>query len=53
MALQNDYSLLDDIGWKLLQALQENARRSFRELELRVGVQAPSGMRWKQSAWGA
>ena len=42
MTLQHDDSLLDDIGWKLLQALQENARQSYRELGLRVGLSAPA-----------
>jgi Lrp/AsnC family leucine-responsive transcriptional regulator len=42
MTLQHDDSLLDDIGWKLLQALQENARQSFRELGQRVGLSAPA-----------
>lgn len=41
MALQDDY-LLDDAGWKLLQALQENARISFRELGQRIGLSAPA-----------
>ena len=41
MALQGDY-LLDDVGWKLLQALQENARLSFRELGQRIGLSAPA-----------
>ncbi len=42
MTLQYDDSLLDDIGWQLLHALQENARQSFRELGLRVGLTAPA-----------
>lgn len=41
MTLQNDY-LLDDVGWKLLQALQENARISFRELGRHIGLSAPA-----------
>ena len=41
MTLQNEH-LLDDTGWKLLQALQENARLSFRELGQRVGLSAPA-----------
>lgn len=34
--------LLDPISWKLLKELQENARMSFRELGLRVGLSAPA-----------
>jgi Lrp/AsnC family transcriptional regulator, leucine-responsive regulatory protein len=41
MTLQDDY-LLDETGWKLLQALQENARYSFRELGQRIGLSAPA-----------
>ena len=41
MALQSD-SLLDDIGWEILHALQENARLSFRDLGRRVGLSAPA-----------
>src|SRR5690348_8816665 len=41
MTLQNGYPL-DDIGWKLLQALQENARISFRELGQQIGLSAPA-----------
>ena len=32
--------LLDEIGWQILQALQENARLSFRELGQRIGLVA-------------
>jgi len=42
MTLQDDHSLLDATGWKLLQALQEHARLSFRELGQQVGLSAPA-----------
>src|SRR5438552_18832861 len=35
--------LLDDVGWRLLRLLQENARLSFKELGQRVGL-APSSV---------
>ncbi len=41
MALDSK-KLLDDIGWQLLQALQENARLSFAELGRRIGLSLPS-----------
>lgn len=41
MTLQNNYQL-DEVDWMLLQALQENARLSFRELGQRVGLSAPA-----------
>jgi len=34
--------LLDDIGWNVLAALQENARMSFSDLGRRVGLSAPA-----------
>jgi Lrp/AsnC family transcriptional regulator, leucine-responsive regulatory protein len=34
--------LLDDTGWELLCALQENARSSYAELGKRVGLTAPA-----------
>ncbi|GCE45429.1 Lrp/AsnC family leucine-responsive transcriptional regulator [Thermosporothrix hazakensis] len=34
--------LLDETGWQLLQALQENARLSFQALGQRVGLSAPA-----------
>jgi Lrp/AsnC family transcriptional regulator, leucine-responsive regulatory protein len=34
--------LLDETGWRILQALQENARLSFSELGLRVGLSSPA-----------
>lgn len=34
--------LLDGVGWKLLAALQEDARLSFSELGRRVGLSAPA-----------
>ena len=41
MALENE-KLLDETGWRILQALQENARLSFSELGLRVGLSSPA-----------
>jgi Lrp/AsnC family leucine-responsive transcriptional regulator len=34
--------LLDELGWKLLTTLQENARLSFAELGRRVGLSTPA-----------
>ncbi len=34
--------LLDETGWQILQALQENARLSFSELGQRVGLSSPA-----------
>jgi Lrp/AsnC family transcriptional regulator, leucine-responsive regulatory protein len=34
--------LLDETGWRILHALQENARISFSELGQRVGLSAPA-----------
>src|SRR5438046_9290722 len=34
--------LLDETGWHILQALQENARLSFTELGQRVGLSSPA-----------
>jgi Lrp/AsnC family leucine-responsive transcriptional regulator len=33
---------LDETGWRLLEALQENARLSYRELGERVGLTSPA-----------
>lgn len=41
MALETE-RLLDETGWRLLEALQENARLSFSELGLRVGLSSPA-----------
>lgn len=41
MALKLD-RLLDEIGWSILAALQENARISFSDLGRRVGLSAPA-----------
>ena len=41
MALENE-RLLDDTGWHILEALQENARLSFSELGQRVGLSSPA-----------
>lgn len=37
-----DSVALDDIGWQILVALQEDARLSFSELGRRVGLSAPA-----------
>ncbi len=34
--------LLDDTGWQILEALQENARLSYSELGQRVGLSSPA-----------
>lgn len=34
--------LLDETGWRLLEALQEDARLSYRELGERVGLSSPA-----------
>ena len=41
MALEIE-RLLDETGWHILQALQENARLSFSELGQRVGLSSPA-----------
>ncbi len=41
MALENE-RLLDETGWHILEALQENARFSFSELGQRVGLSSPA-----------
>ncbi len=41
MTLQNE-KLLDEIGWRILRELQENARISFAELGRRVGLSIPA-----------
>src|ERR1022692_4255617 len=41
MTLENE-KLLDETGWHLLQALQQNARLSYTELGQRVGLSLPS-----------
>lgn len=41
LTLQNE-NLLDDTGWQILQALQENARITFRNLGRQVGLSAPA-----------
>ena len=41
MALEIE-KLLDDTGWQLLHALQQNARLSYSELGLRVGLSSPA-----------
>jgi Lrp/AsnC family leucine-responsive transcriptional regulator len=41
MALESKKSI-DDVGWQLLQALQEDARLSFAELGRRVGLSLPA-----------
>lgn len=41
MTLENE-KLLDEIGWHILQEMQENARISFVELGRRVGLSIPA-----------
>lgn len=41
MTLDNE-RLLDETGWHILEALQENARLSFSELGQRVGLSSPA-----------
>ncbi len=41
MALENE-KLLDEIGWQILAALQENARLSYAELGRQVGLSTPA-----------
>src|SRR5437588_13027348 len=41
MALANE-RLLEQTGWHILEALQENARLSFSELGQRVGLSSPA-----------
>jgi Lrp/AsnC family leucine-responsive transcriptional regulator len=41
MALESE-KLLDKTGWYLLQALQQNARLSYKELGQRVGLSLPA-----------
>jgi Lrp/AsnC family leucine-responsive transcriptional regulator len=40
----HDEKLLDDIGWRLLEELQEDARLSYAELGRRVGLSTPAVM---------
>jgi len=40
----HDEKLLDDIGWHLLEELQEDARLSYTELGRRVGLSTPAVM---------
>jgi Lrp/AsnC family leucine-responsive transcriptional regulator len=40
----HDEKLLDDIGWRLLEELQEDARLSYTELGRRVGLSTPAVM---------
>lgn len=39
---ENSKKLLDDVGWKILHELQENARLSLAELGRRVGLSTPA-----------
>lgn len=41
MAFESE-KLLDNVGWQILQALQENARFSFADLGRRVGLSPPA-----------
>src|SRR5262245_983946 len=38
----NSERVLDNVGWKLLALLQEDARRSFSELGRAVGLSSPA-----------
>lgn len=40
----HDEKLLDDIGWHLLEELQEDARMTYAELGRRVGLSTPAVM---------
>ena len=42
LQFEGDDKLLDDVGWKILAELQDNARVSFAELGRRVGLSAPA-----------
>jgi Lrp/AsnC family leucine-responsive transcriptional regulator len=42
MTLQNNDGLLDDVGWQIIEILQEDARISFRDLGRRIGLSAPA-----------
>src|SRR5689334_18596773 len=41
MALHNDRQL-DEVGWRLLKLLQENARLSFRQIGEAIGLTPPA-----------
>ena len=41
MTLQNDRKL-DNVGWRLLKLLQDNARLSFRQIGEAIGLTAPA-----------
>ncbi|GAB4575021.1 MAG: Lrp/AsnC family transcriptional regulator [Anaerolineae bacterium] len=40
--INDDDKLLDAVGWRILRALQENARISFAELGRQVGLSSPA-----------
>jgi len=45
--------ILDDVGWRILHALQADARLSFSELGRRIGLSAPAvaeRVRWMEEA---
>ena len=42
MSFPAPHKLLDDLGWSLLELLQQNARLSFSELGRRVGLSTPA-----------
>jgi Lrp/AsnC family leucine-responsive transcriptional regulator len=42
MSFANPHKLLDDLGWSILELLQQNARLSFAELGRRVGLSTPA-----------
>ena len=42
MTLQNNDGLLDDVGWHIIEILQQDARISFRDLGRKIGLSAPA-----------
>ncbi len=42
--IENTEKLLDNVGWEILCALQEDARLSYAEIGRRVGMSAPAVM---------
>ncbi len=42
MTFESKKPSIDDVGWQILQALQEDARLSFAELGRRVGLSLPA-----------
>ena len=42
MSFPKHHKLLDDLGWRILEVLQADARVSFSELGRRVGLSTPA-----------